>query len=457
MNALPPGPKAPAPWQLANWVLRPLAFMEENFRKYGDVFTVNFGQVGKLVMVSSPNGVKEIFSQDSKVFRAGASNEILKPILGDYSVIFLDGEPHRRERRLLMPPFHGDSIRRSAETIVEIANQETVGREFGRPFLLRNAMQNITLNVILRTVFGVSYGDRYEQLKQLIAQMLELFSNPLGSGALFFKFMQQDFGPWGTMRQRKQEIVDLLQTEITEKRRLSERGDDVLSLLLGSTDESGEGLSDRELRDELVALLFAGHETTATALTWAFYWLAKSPEILNKLRAKLAELGPNPAPEALSRCAYLTAVCQETLRMYPVAPITFPREALKAVSILGQEYPAGTRFAPCIYLLHHRPDLYPDSKVFRPERFIERNYNASEFITFGGGNRRCIGAALAMMEMQLVIATWVLNYDFEVAIARPIKPTRRGATIAPDSSIPFTFTAQRSAKREVVAVGDRRE
>ncbi|MGF1480612.1 MAG: cytochrome P450 [Cyanophyceae cyanobacterium] len=443
MSYLPSGPRIPSLLQLIYWVADPLNFLERCAKRYGDTFTLRLANFEPFVLMSNPQGVQEILSVDARQFDAGRGNDIVEPLVGANSLIVLDGDRHRRDRKLLMPSFHGESIRTYSDIICQITEQVASQWQVGQPFEARAAMQEITLEVILQAVFGLAEGDRYEQLKPLLAAMLNMFDSPLRSSPLFFPWLQKKWGawsPWQQFQQRQQRIRALLQAEIEERRACHSSGTDVLSLMMAARDEQGEAMTDEELQDELLTLLIAGHETTATALAWAFYWICQHPQVQDKL---LQELDGVEDPMAIARLPYLTAVCQETLRIYPVVPVTFPRIARSEVEVMGHQYEANTLFFPCIYLIHHRKDLYPDSKQFRPERFLERQYSAYEFLPFGGGNRRCLGAALAMLEMTLVLATVLSRYQLALRDNKPIKAARRGLTIAPANEVPLVVTGDR--------------
>ena len=300
-------------------------------------------------------------------------------------------------------------------------------------------MQEITLEVIMEAVFGISNSERHRQLKTRLTKTLELTGGSvLRSSLLFFPALQKDFpgSPWRNFIQRQQSIHDLLQSEIDERRtNHNTQGNDILSLLMSARDEAGNPLSDSELRDQLITLLFAGHETTATALAWAFYWIHKFPEVREKLLTELQTVSDVSDIKALNQLSYLDAVCKETLRIYPVAIITFPRITKSSVTIGNYEYPPETILAPCIYLLHHREDIYPNSKQFQPERFLEREFSNYEFMPFGGGIRRCVGDAFAPMEMKIVLATILKQYQLTLAEKQFVKPVRRGVTVAPAGGI----------------------
>lgn len=454
MSKLPDGPESFAWWELIKWIGDPLAYLEAGARCYGEIFTIRLSGFAPFVIIGNPQGIQEILSVDAKLFDSGSANDIVRPLVGDNSLLLLDGDRHKRQRKLLMPPFHGERLQAYGQIICDIAEKVASQWTEENSFIAREAMQDITLEVILQAVFGLSEGERYQRLKPLLAAMLDLTGSPLRSSVLFFKFLQRDWGawsPWRRMMRRKQEIYDLLQAEIDERRSSTEiTGNDILSLMLLARDENGEPMSDEELKDEMMTLLVAGHETTATALAWAFYWIHKLPEVREKLLQELDNLGENPDPMAIYQLPYLTAVCQETLRIYPIVPIAFFRLPRKPVEIMGRSFAAGTMLASCIYLVHHREDLYPQPKQFKPERFLERQYSPYEYLPFGGGNRRCLGYALAQLEMKLVLATILSRYQLALADNKPVKPQRRGLTIAPADGVRMVLKGKRDRVKQAI-------
>ncbi|WAL62134.1 cytochrome P450 [Thermocoleostomius sinensis] len=419
-------------------IARPLEYLEDYGQRYGDMFRVGNSRP-PVVYVSNPKAIQEIFATSPDCFQTGGGGKVLQLLLGEQSVVLLDGDRHQRQRKLLMPPFHGDRLRAYSQLICDTTQHVTTAQwQTGKPFRVRLTMQEITLRVILKAVFGISEGERYDQLRVLLSSLLDSIGSPLSASLIFFGALQQDWGawsPWGRFLRLKQRVDRLLLDEIHDRQTSQVVGDDILSLLLSARDEAGQPMTDLELRDELVTLLLAGHETTASALSWALYWVHYLPEIQEKLRSELANLGPQPQPSALARLPYLTAVCQETLRIYPVTLTTGVRVLKAPMAILNYNIEAGTVLFPCTYLLHHRDDLYPDSKQFQPERFLERSFAAHEFIPFGGGHRYCIGAAMAMLEMKLVLATVLLNWQLSLVNPRSIRPVRRGLTVAPPANL----------------------
>ena len=450
------GPQSSPLVQLFNWIFRPLDFLEKCDRAYGDMFNLNLMGLPPFTVVSNPQAIEEIMSVDAKNFDVGSTNELAAGLLGENSLVMLDGKPHRRQRKMMMPPFHGEKVKSYAQTITQITERVTNRWQKGETFVAQQAMQDITLETILHVIFGLSEGERYQQIKPPLIELLDATGSPLKASVIFLPFLQLDLGswsPWGQVVRRRQKIYDLLQAEIDERRaNATAMGNDVLSLMMSATDEQGFGLSDIELKDQMMTLLVAGHETTATALSWALYWVHKLPEVKQKLLAELDSLDADADPLTISRLPYLTAVCNETLRIYPVAMIAFMRLAKAPIEIMGQQFEGEAMLAPTIYLTHHREDLYPEPEQFKPERFLERQYSPHEFLPFGGGNRRCIGYALALLEMKLVLAKTVSKWDLSLASDRPSLPRRRGATIAPHNGVPLVVNRQSDRRQNNLAM-----
>lgn len=431
----------PGVMQLLKSVLSPLDYLEKTRDRLGDVFYTKSPAISKALVLGSSAAVEAVFAADQNLFECGPSNQLVSPIFGSHSMLMLDGPAHAQRRKIVMPPFHGKSIQAFGNTIVAITESIIHQWPQSETFGIHQSMQEITLRVILRAIFGLTEGSRLEELRQLLCEMLDAFNSPARSFPLFFKPLQQDLGawsPWGKFIRRKQRIFQLLSDEIREKRQ-HPLGHDVLSLLLAAEDDQGNSLTEAELLDELMTMLFAGHETTASSLAWAFYWIHRHPQVKEKLLAELNDLENSADLMAIAQLPYLTAVCNETLRIYPVVLFTFGRTNKAPFELLGHEIPAGTMLAPCIYLLHHHRNLYPDSKAFKPERFLERNYSPYEFIPFGGGNRRCLGYAFAQFEMKLVLATVLRQCSLQLVHDRPITPIRRGITMMPATGVPMTL------------------
>ncbi len=446
---LPNGPANSNLIDTLSVILQPMDFLERMRSQYGELFFLpGFGRFPQSILVSDPQAIQQIFSADENRFDSGVGNELVLPLVGDNSLILLDGDRHKQQRKLLMPPFHGERMRNYGELICDITDRAMARQPIGKTFLARQTMQEVSLETILRAVFGLKAGDRYQQILQVLTEMLDSFNSPFKSVFLFFKTLQKDLGPWSPWGNfiRKRAMLDvLLYQEIQERRSQSNfSGEDILSLLLNVKDEEGQPMSDVELRDELMTLLFAGHETTATALAWALYWLHYRADIREKLLEELQSIDVKTSdPAAITRLPYLNAVCSETLRIYPVVFFAFPRILKQPMSLLGYQLPKGMMLSICIYSLHHNPDIYPDPKAFKPERFLDRQYSPYEYIPFGGGNRRCIGAAFALFEMKLVLATVMSHYSLELINPRPILPARRGVTFAPAGDVSLRVTQRK--------------
>jgi cytochrome P450 len=436
---LPDGPKSPDILQMLQWIATPFSFMRSCHQRYGDRFTVTFNRrFGSLVFFSNPEALKVILTgDDSELFDApGELNAAFEPLLGAQSVIGLSGDRHRQMRQLLMPSFHGERMRSYGQLIQHITREVMSEQVAGEPLSVRKTMRRISMRVILRAIFGLDEGPRYQQLERLLAKMLDKMSNPWNVSFLFFPILRHNvFGPlspWASFVHNRQKIDRLIYDEIAERRsHPDDSRTDILTLLLSARDEAGQVLTDPELRDEVITLLVAGHETTATALTWALYWIHKLPPVREKLLTELQALDAPLDPGVLFRLPYLNAVCSETLRIYPVGILTFPRVTRSRLELVGASLAPGTTVVGCIYLTHHREDIYPDPDEFRPERFLERRYSPYEYLPFGGGVRRCIGMAFAQFEMKLVISGILLCRELALADPHPVRPVRRGLTSGP--------------------------
>ena len=441
-NKLLDGPKGAIFVQTVRRILNPLYYLDSNYQRYGDIFISQSSIFPPQVIISNPQAIQEIFTADSKLFKFGLVNQITLPLVGSNSLLLLDGARHLQQRKLLMPPFHGERMKAYGQIIRNTAEKVINNWTPGKSVIAQSTMQEISLQVILHAVFGLSEGERYQQIQQLMINMFSLFSNPLNATFLFIKSLQKDLGawsPWGGFLRQRQRLDELLYQEIRGRKTQSQPlGQDILSLLISARDEAGKPMSDVELRDELMTMLFAGHETTATALAWALYWIHYTPEVREKLLQELNSIDvENCEPAEITKLPYLNAVCCETLRIYPILFFTFPRLLQAPMQLMGYNIPKGMVLSPCIYLVHHRPDIYPEPKRFKPERFLERQFSPYEYLPFGGGNRRCIGMAFAMFEMKLVLAKVLSRYSLELAENRPVLPVRRGLTMAPAGGVPL--------------------
>ena len=443
MQSPPKLDKSPL-WQRYTWLIDPVKFLQTVARQHPDlceVKTVGFGK--EYILVNHPEAIKEILASNrQKLFASSKNNGILSPLLGDRSVILLEGDPHRQRRKLLLPPFHGERMANYSRSIVELTNKVFGGSIAGETFSARDLAQNISLQVILRVVYGIGDSKRATELKRLMSEMTDVFNSPLSSAMLFLPMFQQDWGrwsPWGYFVRVRRAIDELIYAEIAERKQDNIYGEDILSMLMSARDETGQPMSDRELRDELMSLMFAGHETTATAIAWALYWVHHLPEVKAKLLDEIASLGVSPKPMEIAKLPYLDAVCKETLRIYPVAMLTFARVVQHPMQLLGYDLEPGNVLMGNIFSVHQREDIYPDAQQFKPERFLETEFTSGEFVPFGGGARRCIGEALAKFELKLVLATVVSRYQLTLAGDSPEKPQRRGVTLSPAGGVKMQF------------------
>jgi cytochrome P450 len=433
---LPPGPSAPPAVQTARWLFRPIEFLDSCRRRYGEVFSVKFiGFQTPMVMISDPEAIRALYRSRENGLPPGRSFA-LEPVMGPRSVLLLEGKEHLSRRKAMLPPFHGERMRAYESLITEVARSEIDSWPLQRSFPIHPRMQALTLEVILRAVFGVTDPARRSRLRDLLSGMLANMASPRLQLRLLLarRFGRPD--PIEELRRDSAVVDDLLHAEIAERRadpRLGER-DDILSMLVAARFEDGEGMDDDELRDQLITLLLAGHETTATALAWTLDLLLRNPAPMARLRAEL-EGGED---------AYLRAVVSEALRLRPVVPLAGRRLAseLRAGPYL---LPPGTDVTPAIWLAHTRPETYPDPLEFRPERFLADPPETYAWIPFGGGVRRCLGAAFAEFEMRIVLRELIPRCELRGARSAPERIARRNITFSPRGGTPVIVTSRRRA------------
>jgi len=419
---------------MAEWVIRPIAYLERCRREFGDLFTARF-MIGDIVFVSDPHLIKQVFTGDADVLHAGEANAPpLEPIMGKHSVLLLDGAEHMRQRKLMLPSFHGERMQRYGDLMAEIAHREIDGWPLGSPFALRDRTQAITLEVIMRTVFGIRDAERLARLSEVLSRMLEIGTNRLAMAGIAFPALRRTVGKtiWDRFFALRAQADELIYDEIARRREdpATPERDDVLSILLQARDEDGRAMTDVELRDELMTLLVAGHETTSTAISWAFDLLLHNPDKLARLREEQAAGGDE----------YLDAVIKETLRVRPVVPGVV-RKLAEPYTLRGYELPAGIRVSPSIYLTHHSPELYPEPDRFLPERFLGGGPDTYTWLPFGGGIRRCLGASFALYEMKVVIPAILARVQLAAA-GPPEQIRRRAVTFAPENDAMVTVTAR---------------
>jgi len=407
-TALPPGPRLPQWVQLIVFMRYWAQFVTACRRRYGKVFTIRAAMAPPMVYVSDPAEIKKVFAGDPSIFHAGEANAMLGGLLGDTSVLVIDDDVHRERRRLMLPPFHRDAVARQAGLMAEIAATNIAGWSVGRPFAVAPKMSEITLEVILRTVIGASDPARLAALRAVMPKLLNV---GLWASFAIARPELQRRRLWRALRDRMQEADRLLYAEIAERRadpNLAERTD-VLAMLVRATEEDGRALSDRELRDQLMTLLVAGHDTTATGLSWTLERLTRHPTILDKA-VQAADAEDSAGDE------YLDAVAKETLRIRPVV-FDVGRVLKEPVELAGYQLPAGVMVVPAIGLVHSDSQVYPDAERFDPDRMVGANLSPTTWFPFGGGNRRCLGATFAMVEMRVVLREVLRRVELATTMA----------------------------------------
>jgi cytochrome P450 len=429
-DELPPGPRMPALLQTLGTWSRPTAFLERCRARYGKRFTTLLVGQPPLVMISDPEEIKQIFQAPPDVLHPGEGARILEPIVGAHSVILLDEEPHLEQRKLLLPAFHGESMQRLAGLMRELADSEIASWPRDEPLELHPRLQRLTLEIVLRAVFGLERGARLDSLRDLLTKVLAFGDSPLSLLPPPPAWMTA-ITPMARLERLGARVDELIFALIDERREQAHQEDvtespDVLALLLAARHEDGSEMSAQELRDELMTALVAGHETTASQLSWAFERLAREPAALGRLYEEL---------DGETDEDYLNATINEILRLRPVLPNAEPRLVKKPVEIGGVHYPPGVMLLANAYLVHHDPDIYPDPYAFRPERFLEREGGSAPgtytWIPFGGGRRRCLGASFALLEMRIALRAVLERCELRPVGERAERIRRRSITISP--------------------------
>jgi cytochrome P450 len=415
----PPGPRLPRHLLGAWWLLREHDLLERCRRRYGDVFSLSTWPFGPLVVICDPRIVKQVFAGDPKELHAGEGNSFTLPVAGPESILLLDEERHMHRRKLMLPPLHGQRLGVYDELIRRLTDAEIDRWQPGRELQIHAALQKVTLSVILRVLLGIEDAEQCAELERLLPKLIN-------SPALMWPPLRRDLGsrsPWRRFLELRSRVDELLYAEIARKRadpRLSER-EDILSLLVQARDEMGESMSDCELRDQLVTLLLAGHETSASALAWSIERLVRNPAVLARLREELARGDEG----------YLECVIKETLRSRPVVPVAM-RSLTRTAQIGGYALPAGTLLCMSTILMHNHTDHFPEPERFSPERFADKQVEAYTWIPFGGGVRRCLGASFAMFEMKAILRRLLERCELKTLRPKPERARRRFITYPPD-------------------------
>ncbi len=430
-RALSPGPKSPAWWQLLRFAGDPLRLLDACHRRYGDAFTLNVAGNGLFVMLSDPEAVREVFRGDPEVLHSGEANTLFTATVGRHSILVLDEAPHARQRRVLLPPLKGERMRALFDAMRLETLEAVRAWPLDAPFPALPTMRRITLRVILRTALGLVPGPEMDRVEH---KMEAFLSNGRQRYALVLMTIipihRLSGSRWVPLFRQLSDLDDELFALIAARRR-GERppsGENVLDDLLAATHEDSSLLDDQEVRDALITILIAGHDTTALALAWALADIVPRPEVVDRLADELRRVtgGGPPEAEHLPALEYLDGAIRESLRRSPVVPFVV-RKTVRPFAVVGQKYPAGVVLCPCSYLVHRREDLYPEPDRFRPERFLERKFGPHEWFPFGGGNRVCLGMPFAFYEMKVLLATLLS----QVRLARPAGAPVAGEALRP--------------------------
>jgi cytochrome P450 len=424
-STLPPGPSLPAALQMVGFWTRPLAFLERCRARYGPRFTVRLPAAPPFVMLTDPDEVKQVFTAPPDVLRPGEGARVLEPVVGRNSVLLLDEDAHMEQRKLMLPAFHGERMERLTGLMEEVTAEEVAAIPRNVPLALHPYTQDMTLKIILRAVFGLDPGARFDALRQRLQTMLEFGDRPISlippKPDSPIARLAERAGPFAHFLRMQEEVDELIFELVAEGRASGAERDDVLAMLLEARHEDGSPMSEEEIRDELMTLLIAGHETTASTLAWAFERLVREPAVLGRLTAAV-DAGEEE---------YVTATIQETLRDRPVLPNVAPRLVVKPVTVGGWDYEPGCALVPNGYLIHHDPEIYPDPHAFRPERFLGQKPGTYTWIPFGGGRRRCLGASFAMLEMQVVLKALLGACELQATEEGVEVAQRRNITVRP--------------------------
>ncbi|MDG2050796.1 MAG: cytochrome P450 [Myxococcota bacterium] len=436
---LPPGPRNAALQSLL-YMQNPYGYMARMRSRFGDIFSMP-SMNGMLVLVNTPEAAQEILSGGTKDFDIGFGVDLLSHLLGSNSLLLLAGDAHRRERKILSPVFHGHRMKAYAPAMQRSALDRSAEWLPGETIVMQNEMQSVSLDVIIRAVLGVTEPERLAVFREAIRHAV----SEVSPWPLFLAPLRHEFfgvGPWARFMRHKRAFDSLLAEEISSARSHPLPGEDILSRLVDSTDEEGNPLSDSAIRDHLVTLLIAGHETTATALAWAFYEITRHPEIERWLLDEITALGSEPDPVELADLPALHAVSREALRLHPIVPEFF-RTVKNGYRLQNWDIPPGVVLAGSILSIQQNPELYPHPERFDPQRFLQRDFAPHEFAAFGGGHRYCLGSAFALSEMSVVLGTLLPRYALHAPKKRPLKTVRRHITLGPEGGAALQVIAQR--------------
>jgi len=427
----------PGTIQTLGFLVRPYEVLERCYRTYGDMFTIRLLGDKTYVVVSDPQLVRHVFAGCGAPESLDVGNSEFKPLLGENSILILNGPRHRRHRALLLPPFRPAGFSSYGAHAWSIAEETGLGWTRGDTFAVMPLMRRISIAVIVAIVFGKRAPEQTQKFRSAVERLMQFVNGPL----VYVAMLQKDLGRWspgGRVWHARRQLLELIDTEIADCRRgtIKDAGNALLNVLVQARDDAGDPLTDTEIREEILTMLLAGHDPTTAASSWMLYCIHEEAAVDEKVREELRSCPP--APEAIAALPYLDAVCNESLRLYPVIPVV-ERVARVPLQIGRFDIPPDCRIAPCIYLVHRRPDLFPEPESFRPERFLGRRYAPHEFFPFGGGSRRCVGASFAPYQMKLVVASLLRRFRFR-RTAGKIRPRFRGAAVTPSSNFALQVT-----------------
>ena len=437
---LPPGPRWLRPLNFFQAGLTPAApVLARLAARYGDPFRVSYFS-RPVTFTGNPEALRAIYTASPDCFDVWGGS-FIEPVFGASSVVVISGERHRQDRNLLAPAFSGPAMRAYGETMAAVAEEKMAQVDVGKPFRMLDVTQRITLDIMIRVVFGMQDEARIRRTR---AALLELIAS---LHVILFLFpsarrVLASHGPWARNQRAVDALSALLREQMRARRASATPGQDLLGRMLAARYDDGSAMGEAQVLDQLRGLLFAGHEATATVLAWIFHWLGREPAVFERVAQEIDELGAEPAPEALAALPYLEAVCKECLRLYP--PVVDPARVVRApFELLGYTIPAGEVLRASSALLHSRPELYPEPQRFWPERFLEHRYSPFEYIPFGGGARRCLGAAFAMYEMKVVVATILRGHRLRLLSTRSVAHARRALSLGPEGGIPMVVQERR--------------
>ncbi|MCB0857467.1 MAG: cytochrome P450 [Solirubrobacterales bacterium] len=419
--------------QTVGWWTRPTGFLDRCRRRFGKKFTVRLAAQDPFIVLSDPEELKQVFTAPPDVLHPGEGTRILEPIVGPNSILLLDEGAHMSQRKLVLPAFHGERMRGLEEMVAEVAREQIRSWPRGESVPIHPRMQSLTLEVILAAVFGLRSGPRLDQLRVALTGMLDFGMSPL---SLLPPARRAPFGrgPWARFLEIRARADELIYSEIRERRDQGDGGgSEIINSLVAARHEDGSPMTDVEIHDELMTLLVAGHETTATQLAWALERLTRAPAVLSRLVEAVDDGDGDP---------YMTAVIRESLRLRPVLLNAAPRTVKKPIEVGGVLYEPRVHLLPSAWLVQHDPEIYPEPYAFRPERFLESDPGTYTWIPFGGGRRRCVGASFAQMEMAIVLRELLRVSEVSAGVEGPEATVRRAITVTPARGGETVLTAR---------------